>query len=124
MVGSSTHATALQNAAREGGQEPEPKEEVISSSSQLGLVMRGLPTMPPIPSWVLSSSALVRVWPGDGGPAFPPLAVRLGKEVALLWETQKTGLTFHVGQSLLHPSSRSVPWGAEENLALVVVTPP
>lgn len=37
-----------------------------------------------IPSWDLSSSTLVRVWLGDGGPAFPPIKVSLGKEATLL----------------------------------------
>lgn len=50
-----------------------------------------------IPSWVLSSSTPVRVWLGDDGPAFPPIKVSLGKGATLLWEMQKTGLTFCLG---------------------------
>ena len=56
-----------------------------------------------IPSWDLSSSTLVRVWLGDGGPAFPPIKVSLGKEATLLWEMQKTGLTFCLG-AIIAPS--------------------
>lgn len=45
---------------------------------------------------------------GEWWTCLPTTQVPLGKGATLLWEVQKTGLTFCLGQSLLHLSAEEV----------------